>query len=246
MNIHEIEKLTQYEIESMAEEKVDVKGHDVYLVDLGDWFGYSALVCADGHHLKYANDYQLHHRNKTREELRDWYIEKMGQILFTEDELAQRSDNYDERQRKAHYLHNYYSDRRLKVSMFGNAPDWFDDKKNEMVFSFVGFGYYFDAEFVKHMDELKEAFEQANDPLRDYESAKSAFKYEMYNHEYPINWQGNWDVLNCFSKYQLEYDHKNDDQNIDFYFDQLGFSDEIRRAYRDAVSEVMHRYVTCD
>ena len=37
-----------------------------------------------------------------------------------------------------------------------------------------------------------------NDAMKDPEFAKSAFRYEMDNHEYAINWDGDSDVLNCF------------------------------------------------
>ena len=42
--------------------------------------------------------------------------------------------------------------------------------------------------------------------MRDKEFAIEAFKYEMGNHEYQINWQGDWDVCNCFSTKELKYE----------------------------------------
>ena len=89
------------------------------------------------------------------------------------------------------------------------------------------------------MNELEAALEAANDPLRDYEHARNAFKYEMFNHEYAINWQGDWDVINCFCK--VKYDggaegfHGGE-------LEQAPWSDEIKRAYRDAAHEVMAAY----
>ena len=44
---------------------------------------------------------------------------------------------------------------------------------------------------INHAKELNEA-------MKDPEFAKSAFRYEMDNHEYAINWSGDSDVLNCF------------------------------------------------
>lgn len=44
---------------------------------------------------------------------------------------------------------------------------------------------------IDHAKELNEA-------MKDPEFAKSAFRYEMDNHEYAINWDGDSDVLNCF------------------------------------------------
>ena len=44
----------------------------------------------------------------------------------------------------------------------------------------------------RHTKELHEA-------LKDEEFAEAAFLYEMDNHEYAINWDGDADVLACFS-----------------------------------------------
>jgi len=44
----------------------------------------------------------------------------------------------------------------------------------------------------RHTKELHEA-------LQDKEFAEAAFLYEMDNHEYAINWDGDADVLSCFS-----------------------------------------------
>lgn len=50
--------------------------------------------------------------------------------------------------------------------------------------------------FVKMLErqtrELKEA-------MRNKEFAEAAFRYEMDNHEYAINWSGDEDVLDCFA-----------------------------------------------
>ena len=43
----------------------------------------------------------------------------------------------------------------------------------------------------RHSDELKEA-------MKDKKFAETAFRYEMDNHEYAINWEGDSDVLACF------------------------------------------------
>ena len=236
--IRDIEKLTQGQLESFAEMTHDViKGHDVYFGEFGR-FGYSAIVCADGAHLKYANEYQLHYpesRYPDRGSLHKRFVEVLNGKLFTEDELRETSESFDELTRKRYYLQNIYDDKRENQSIFGDAAEWYEREKAEgrkLPFSPVGLGYYhwYDQWFVDHMNELKTALEAANNPLRDYEHAKAAFKYEMYNHEYPINWQGDWDVINCFCK--VEYDGYGGE------IEQTGWSDEIKRAYRDAAHEV--------
>lgn len=46
--------------------------------------------------------------------------------------------------------------------------------------------------FRRHSKEIHEA-------LKDEEFAEGAFLYEMNNHEYAINWEGDENVLGCFS-----------------------------------------------
>ena len=241
MNIHEIESMTEDDVRAIATERVDMKGHDVYFADLGGNFGYSALVFCEGHHIYYANDYELHHRGRTRDELREWYVKWLPEKLFTEDELRETSEDYDELQRKRHFLHNYYPMRRDYISMFhiGKRDPEEEAEIERRVFSHVGFGYFDDAEFVRHMASLLDALNAANDPLRDYEHAKNAFKREMFNHEYAINWQGDWDVISCFCK--VEYDGGAEGFHAG-ELEQAPWSDEIKRAYRDAAKEVMKAF----
>lgn len=61
----------------------------------------------------------------------------------------------------------------------------------------------------RHSKEVKDAM------LADEEFAEAAFLYEMDNHEYAINYDGDGDVLGCFG---IEYDE----------LDELG----LGRAYR--------------
>lgn len=72
--IRDIEALTEEQAAAMAIETASVKGHQVYFVDFGGYFGYSVLVFADGHHIKYANDYELHHKDKSRDELQEFTL----------------------------------------------------------------------------------------------------------------------------------------------------------------------------
>lgn len=46
---------------------------------------------------------------------------------------------------------------------------------------------------------LKRHTRELHDALQDEEFAEAAFLYEMDNHEYAINWDGDADVLTCFS-----------------------------------------------
>ena len=235
MTISEIEALDETTVKAMAKETLEIKGHTVYFADMGRWFGYSALVFADGRHIYHANDYALHHNGKTREELREWYVKTMNEKLFTEDELRTPCKDYSERQAKEHYIRNYYQMRREHQTIYckpEEAKEWYKRDREHAVYSDIAFAYFkpVDAAFVAHLEGLYRAFVDCNDPLRDYERAKDAFKHEMFNHEYPINWQGDYDVISCFTSVK----YKGDGTEID----QTGWTDEIKRAYCDAAREV--------
>lgn len=81
--------------------------------------------------------------------------------------------------------------------------------------------------FMDKPDELPEL-------MKDYDFAKSAFYYEMRNHEYAINWQADWDVCRCFCyEEELPY-HGDESGELTKYFDFLGWDEQTRQAYRDA------------
>ena len=67
--------------------------------------------------------------------------------------------------------------------------------------------------FKRHTVELHEA-------LKDKEFAEGAFLYEMNNHEYCINWEGDENVLDCFS---LTFE----------MLREMGLEDAYRRARRE-------------
>ena len=80
--IQDIEALTEKQAAEMAESVQDIKGHQVYFVDLGGYFGFSALVFADGQHIRFADDYALHHHGLTHDELMSFYVKKNEQKSF--------------------------------------------------------------------------------------------------------------------------------------------------------------------
>ena len=241
-NITEIENLTEDDARDMAIETMTIKDHNVYFVDFGGYFGYSALVFMDGMHIHYTNDYELHHKylNGDRDALRAAYIEKLNRKLFTEQEITSSCATYDEYKAKKEFLHNFYGMRRPHRSIFGI---WTAEKEAEfhretadMFYDPIAFAYYDDKSFVEHHVSLYDALEKAwAEHENDFDALKSAFKYEMRNHEYAINWQGNWDVLSVFG--QVRY--VEGDYDIENYFDQLRFTDVQRRAYYAARSEYL-------
>lgn len=93
----------------------------------------------------------------------------------------------------------------------------------------LGYGGFYlrsDADIVrayfKKKDELPEL-------MKDHEFAVSAFRYEMDNHEYAINWQGDYDVCSCFGK--CEYGECKDASD---YISEMGYGDDTFRAYMEA------------
>lgn len=76
-------------------------------------------------------------------------------------------------------------------------------------------------EWLNRKDELKEH-------MQDAKWAEDAIYYEMANHEYPINWQGDYDVCACFGA--IEY-HGDEPNELDLYFEELGFTDATKQAY---------------
>lgn len=228
-NIDDIERFTEEDAWKLSEEYMRCKGHSLYFVDFGGRFGYSMLVFRDGAYLHYANDYELHHNGTPRDELRKFYISKAESILFEDDEYAETPKSYLEYKRKKDYLHNHYGMLRPHISMFHVSEH--ERERPEGILDTIGFGYYADAEFVKRhvelYDELNIAFGRTT---HDYNFWFGAFKYEMENHEYVINWQGDYDVLNVFGT----IDYAATQRSLSECFEKLCFTEEQKRAYLDA------------
>lgn len=67
----------------------------------------------------------------------------------------------------------------------------------------------------------------------DKEFCREAFEYEMWNHEYPINWEGDYDVCSCFG--HVEFDECKEAFD---YLTELGFTAGVIKIYLDAASHV--------
>lgn len=243
--IDDIKAMTEADAVDLALEKLDIKGHAVYLVDFGGYFGYSFLVFKNGHHIHYANDYQLHHPGlKPGTGLRSLYIQKMNDILFTDEEIVSPLNDYREYDRRSRYLRDFYGQSSDRLSIFGDFSTEakvkaYEEKKKEYpYYSNITFGWYADQEFVKHLDELFNKLEAVKAATRDdFDYWKGAFKYEMGNHEYHINWQADYDTLLAFGN--IRY-HGNEENEVEQYFNELQFTDTQRQAYRDARLEYLN------
>lgn len=245
-NIDEIEKMSEELAFALAEEKLTVKEHTVYLVDLEGNFGYSALVFKDGRHIYYADDYALHHDGKTREELREWYISGLNNKLFTEEELTAPIANYSEYDRKEYFLRNYYHMRKPYVSMFrvvhnDAEEEAFKKEVEGMIQNPISFCYMAAdlKPFVEHQIELLETLgKRVEEKKGDFAYWVDAFKREMFNHEYQYNWEADWSVCSAFGNPGKYWgDELWGCEERQKYFDALGFNDTQRRAYEEARKE---------
>lgn len=99
-------------------------------------------------------------------------------------------------------------------------------------------GFYLktDAQVVREYLQRDHAKELGELMENDLDFAREAFVYEMENHEYPINWQGDWDVCTCFGN--VEYDEMKDGTD---YLLEMGYSPDVVNVYREARREVMSR-----
>lgn len=99
----------------------------------------------------------------------------------------------------------------------------------DKVYRLTASGFYLKADAQKIADYFN-----APDPLpelmKDRTFAYEAILYEMANHEYCINWQGDYDVCSCFG----EIEHSDSPDELERYFDKLGWGQETRQAYFDA------------
>ena len=236
-NIYAIEAMTEQEAQEIAEEKHVIKEHNVYFIDLEGYFGFSAIVFKNGHNIRHANDYELHHEGKTREELKEWYIGTMNHKLYTDAEL-QTVASYDDYTAKENFLRNYYGLRYEYISAFNifhnDAEEAaFTEKIKGLFYNPVCFGYFETEEPVKKMIGLFTQLVKAREEMsKRPEYMKEAFYREMCNHEYCINWQGNYDVFSCFGR--VTY---GEDKSAAEYMEELNFSEEQKNAFYEARRE---------
>lgn len=229
-NYHDIKAVHEDVARNLAVSVEVIKGHTVYFVDFGGYFGYSCLVFKDGRHLYYANDYALHHPEKSICELHAIYMQELNNVLFEEFEMSQPLADYGEFVRKDRYLRNIYGQMRDSVFIFLIGKDEYQKDKNRMVFDPISYAYYWDADFVRwHKllhNNLRDAFIATKN---DAEFWKGAFYNEMCNHEYGINSQADYDVLGTFGNIQYE-----ECGGLQSYFDQLNLTDAQKMAYFEA------------
>lgn len=190
--IYDIENLTYDQAKEMAIETLNIKGHDCFLVDFGGYFGKSILVFKNKRHIHYANDYELHNewlvKEKGNEALKEYYIKKLNEILFTEDELLEHIKDYDEYTRKDHFIRDYWIMRYDYLSIFGigkEAQREFDrQKKFYPFYDQFSFCYVNDEEIINEQAKYMSNIENEYRKLReDLDKFREMISYELANHE---------------------------------------------------------------
>ena len=131
-------------------------------------------------------------------------------------------------------LHWAFSEKQLQeVLDKHNCPrDEFENRCR----GFAG-GFY----FIEDEDKITEYLEYTtttHSKLSEYMKDKDFFMevilYEMANHEYHYNAQGNWDVLSCFMQEELKYNACDAEKP---YFEQLGWNEEQQKWYAEAKAQ---------
>lgn len=188
-DIQQIENCPERVAQLIAEEHKVIKGHDVYFLNLGEYFGYSYLVYLNGHLLRHACDYELHHSRKSKEKLRKWYDDSLETKLFTLEEIAEPLTKYSDYQNRERYIRNHLPCAEDHVSIFGIFTNDDDRTAHEqatkgLYYSRIAFAYFKDKIFVDKLEELLCVLEKVKqDTLDNYDYWKNAFRYEYANYE---------------------------------------------------------------
>lgn len=102
------------------------------------------------------------------------------------------------------------------------------ENDTDKIYAFGGGGYYLrsDAPVIRAYFEKKDPLPEL---MANYDFAYEAFMYELGNHEYHINWQGNWDVMNCFGNVEYE-----EGKGGRAYLRDMGYGGETEKAWCNA------------
>ena len=190
--IADIENLTYSKAKDIAVETMTIKEHEIFFVEFNGYFGYSVLVFKDEKHIRYANDYELHHnyfvKENGKEKLKEMYIEMLNNKLYTDAEMMQSCKSYSEYQSKNKFLRDYYILRFDYLSIFGigkNTQNEFDRLRPEYPFyNDISFCYVKDKNIVETQHKYMECLKKSYDELKTNEDTfRKMISYELDNHE---------------------------------------------------------------
>lgn len=220
MTITEIENLTYEQIKRVTEvEETKIKEHEIIFADLGEGFGYSALIFKNGKQVYHANQYALHFPSLSeqgREALKERYVEILNNKLFIDEELLENVHSYDEYSRKEYFLRNLYIQRFDYMSAFYIGKE--EERKLKYgkrkypYYNPVSFCYVSDPEIIrtqkmyeKHLLDVYKKIKDNQDSFREMIAA------ELSNHEACVT----CDFSDALRALGLKYDSlKNEQKQI--------------------------------
>lgn len=191
-NINEIETITEEIAMAMAETHEKVNDHDVYFIDFGGYFGYSALVFRNGHHIYHANEYELHlrHMNMNRAEIHSYMKSQLNKKLYTNEQLIAPLTDYHDYKRRMYYIRNYYDMQFNYVSAFSIVSESKEAEekkhmiKEKLYFSTISYSYVEHKSIIAAIQHLYDYVETRRiGKANDFDYWKSAFEYEFANYE---------------------------------------------------------------
>lgn len=191
LTIEEIEALSIDKVKTIALEKLYVKGFDIYLVDLGEYFGYFALVFKSNRHIYFANLYELHYRynSPTHEQLKKKYISLLNNKLFTDAELTTVKDHEDYG-KKTHFIRNYMSQEYDYLTAFciNGIYKGKDQEKYESgeytAYSNIALAYFKDNSYQNRAKPLISKLEKSyKEAMENIDNFKEAVRHALYNYE---------------------------------------------------------------
>lgn len=193
------DKLIEILKPTILNEVTVVKSHQVIFVKIEgylDHYGYTALVFKNNRHIYYADELELHNKyyikDVSDEEkykiLKEKYVEKLNNKLFTNDELLEEVKSYEEKERKLYFLRNYYIMRFDYLTIFAISKKdkgIFEEKKKDYpYYNHVSFCYVKDQTIIdtqeKYLIHIVKSFSKiinSNDVFRTMIST------ELANHE---------------------------------------------------------------
>ena len=129
-------------------------------------------------------------------------------------------------------IHYAFDDKQFKEKM---AKIGLTEKDTDKIMTISGTGGFIHKRDERVIDAYSRRQTETNSLHKlmesDHDFAVDAFHYEMGNHEYAINSQGDWDVCSCFADEELAY---KDGRTGPEYLKEAGYSDSVCEAYRDA------------
>lgn len=101
-------------------------------------------------------------------------------------------------------------------------------KDTDKIYRFGNGGFYLksDADKIREWANKKDELPEL---MQNHDFAVEAFRYEMNNHEYAINWQADWDVCSCFGR--CEY---GECKGYAEYLTEMGYGNDVIKAYSEA------------